>query len=41
MALQLGTLVIKQLFKKIQQITNKFIRMPFGLHHRASATHLM
>ena len=41
MALELGTMVIKPQFKKIQRIVNKFIRMIFGLHHRASVTNIM
>ena len=31
----------KTTVQKIQQIVNKFIRMIFGLHHRASVTNIM
>ena len=31
----------KTTIQKIQQIVNKFIRMIFGLHHRASVTNII
>ena len=41
MALELSTMVTKPRFKKIERIVNKFIRMIFGLHHRASVTNII